>query len=216
MLQDRILTFALLGAGWVLWLLIALSVLCLATAASRAVRWLMDRDTTGATDAALTTFVADADAAAFQTRLANTKGSTARVLAAGVEAAEERGPDSAEEVVAAALAAERGRLERGLAVLATTGSNAPFIGLFGTVLGIIQAFHDLSLTDASAAGSVMAGISEALVATAVGLMVAIPAVVLFNVFSRQNKTALSEAENRARILLSRYKGAPRADAAAAK
>ena len=85
--------------------------------------------------------------------------------------------------------------DKNLSTLATIGSNAPFIGLFGTVLGIIKAFHDLSQQN-SAAGvqNVTAGISEALVATAVGLIVAIPAVIAYNLFQRKVKSALAEAE----------------------
>lgn len=92
---------------------------------------------------------------------------------------------------------ERRRLswEKNLAVLATIGSNAPFVGLFGTVLGIIKAFKDLSAQSASGAQAVSSGISEALVATAVGLLVAIPAVVAFNLFSRKVRTAVGEAES---------------------
>jgi biopolymer transport protein ExbB len=210
-LADRVLAIALLGADWVLWVLVGLSFLCLAVAGGRVVRRLGDRDD-GRADAGLAAFAKGGSAEAFAATLAAAKGPIARVLAAGLDAAEDRGADSAEEVIAAALGAERARLDTGLAVLATTGSNAPFIGLFGTVLGIIRAFHDLSLTDASAAASVMSGISEALVSTAVGLLVAIPAVVSYNIFARQNKSLLSRAENRGRLLLSRYKGAPRAGA----
>lgn len=208
MLQERVFAFALLGAEWVMWLLVALSVLCVAAVGARLVRGLSDRDD-GRSDVALDRFARDGDAEAFAKVLDGAKGPAARVLASGLDAAEERGPDSAEEVIAAAIGAEKQKLDAGLILLATTGSNAPFIGLFGTVLGIIQAFHDLSLTDASAAGSVMAGISEALVSTAVGLAVAIPAVVTYNVLQKQNKTVLGRVENRARLLLSRYKGAPR-------
>ena len=84
--------------------------------------------------------------------------------------------------------------ERNLSVLATIGANAPFVGLFGTVLGIIKAFHDLSKQAGMGAQTVTAGIAEALVATAVGLLVAIPAVVAFNMFQRRVKAALGEAE----------------------
>lgn len=83
-------------------------------------------------------------------------------------------------------------LDRGLSVLATLGSNAPFIGLLGTVLGIIQAFGVLSTQ--SDTNAVMAGISEALIATAVGLFVAIPAVIAFNYFSRKIRVIQSECE----------------------
>jgi len=85
--------------------------------------------------------------------------------------------------------------DQNLAVLATIGNIAPFIGLFGTVLGIIKAFHDLSQQAGGAAQSVTAGVSEALVATAVGLLVAIPASIAFNLFSRKVKAATMSAES---------------------
>jgi len=77
--------------------------------------------------------------------------------------------------VAAVVESQRIQYERGLAYLGTLGSNAPFIGLFGTVMGIVRAFHDLARSSAAlGTQAVMAGIAEALVATAVGLLVAIP------------------------------------------
>jgi len=85
--------------------------------------------------------------------------------------------------------------EKNLSVLATIGNNAPFVGLFGTVLGIIKAFQDLSQQAAGGVTTVMSGISEALVATGVGILVAIPAVVAYNIFQRRNKTALMQAES---------------------
>ena len=91
------------------------------------------------------------------------------------------------------LTEERQELEKGLTFLATVGSNAPFIGLFGTVLGIIQAFGELS-SKQTGSTSVMGAISEALVATAVGLLVAIPAVVAFNTFQRKVREILVPCE----------------------
>jgi biopolymer transport protein ExbB len=99
-------------------------------------------------------------------------------------------------------------MERGLVVLGTVGSNAPFVGLFGTVLGIIKAFHDLARNQAEAASAVMAGISEALVATAIGLMVAIPAVVLFNLFQRLNRNTLARMEALGHLLVAHLSGNP--------
>jgi len=85
--------------------------------------------------------------------------------------------------------------EKNLAMLATIGSNAPFIGLFGTVLGIIQAFNDLSRqAQTGVTSTITAGLAEALVATAVGILVAIPSVVAFNLYQRRVKTAVAEAE----------------------
>ncbi len=86
--------------------------------------------------------------------------------------------------------------------LGTVGSNAPFIGLLGTVFGVIEAFHQLALTGVGGSSAVMAGISEALVATGVGLLVAIPAVVLFNYFQRTIKTRVANLEALRDIFLS--------------
>jgi len=85
-------------------------------------------------------------------------------------------------------------LEKRLGLLATFGNNAPFIGLFGTVLGIINAFHTLSKGNEFGVNAVMGGISEALVATATGLFVAIPSVMAYNYFVRKIKMILLELE----------------------
>jgi hypothetical protein len=108
---------------------------------------------------------------------------------------------------AGAKARERLRLERNLAFLGTLGSNAPFVGLFGTVLGIIKAFHDLAGNQAGGPAVVMAGISEALVATAVGLMVAIPAVVAFNYFNRRVRTTMTQVEWMTELALAQLRAA---------
>jgi biopolymer transport protein ExbB len=104
--------------------------------------------------------------------------------------------------MASAKARERMNLERNLGVLGTLGNNAPFIGLFGTVLGIIRAFADLSKNQTGGAGPVMAGISEALVATAVGLMVAIPAVIFFNIFQGRLRRMMGRVDAMAHLILS--------------
>ncbi|MFA6788675.1 MAG: MotA/TolQ/ExbB proton channel family protein [Arcobacteraceae bacterium] len=85
-------------------------------------------------------------------------------------------------------------LEKRLGILATFGNNAPFIGLFGTVLGVINAFHALSNGNDFKVNVVMGGISEALVATAAGLFVAIPCVIAYNYFVRKIKMTLLEIE----------------------
>src|SRR5438034_934218 len=85
-------------------------------------------------------------------------------------------------------------LERGLTFLATTASTAPFIGLFGTVWGIMTAFRGLSVTTSSSIQAVAPGIAEALVATAVGLAAAIPAVVMYNRFARQVRVLTAEMD----------------------
>ena len=85
-------------------------------------------------------------------------------------------------------------LESHLSILATFGNNAPFIGLFGTVLGIIQAFHTIGSSNAFDVQPIMQGISEALIATATGLFVAIPCVMAYNYFIRRVKVVLTHKE----------------------
>ncbi len=222
MLQEKMMNFALLGAEWVMWLLVILSVVCLAIAFERGVYLFLNRTKSDELSAGLSEFLKTGELRAFRERLDKIGGVEARVLAAGVEAAES-GVGAAEEAIAGTLIFERMKLDRGLIVLGTTGSNAPFVGLFGTVLGIIKAFHDLALSQAGAlsdagkntaeAGSaVMAGISEALVATAIGLMVAIPAVVLYNFFQRVIKSTLGRTESLAHVVLGRIKSRAPAEA----
>ena len=212
MLEQGMLKFALLGAEWVLWLLVALSVVCIAVSAERAFYLLRDGTDRSALAAAVNRYLAGGARQAFLQQIKALGGFEARVLEAGMEAAD-NGPESAEKAMEATATAERLNMERGLFVLATTGSNAPFIGLFGTVLGIIRAFHDLSVNTAEASEAVMAGISEALVATAVGLLVAIPAVVLFNLFNRWVRGRLGRAESLADLTLARLR-APDTESAA--
>jgi len=86
------------------------------------------------------------------------------------------------------------KLERRLGVLGTIGSTAPFIGLFGTVLGIIRAFSDLAIAEGASPAAVADGIAEALIATAAGLFVAVPAVVAYNYFVRSASRHALELE----------------------
>ena len=205
-LEQRLLDFSLLGAGWVLWLLVLLSILCIAVAVERAAYFRLNKTNDAAMELAMANFLKDGDTAAFQKSLDGLGGIQARVLAAGLDAAED-GTASVEEVIAGTLVFEKARAERGLLVLGTIGSNAPFIGLFGTVLGIITAFHDLANAQAEATDAVMAGISEALVATAIGLMVAIPAVILYNGFQRRVKDAMSKSQSLSHLVLAKLKTA---------
>lgn len=108
------------------------------------------------------------------------------------------GPEAFDEMLKKGLADRRKEFESGLVFLGTLGNNAPFVGLFGTVLGIIVSFRELASASqnvASATGgggmnNVMSGIAEALVSTAVGILVAVPAVIFFNIF--QKKTVIIE------------------------
>jgi biopolymer transport protein ExbB len=183
---SRILMLTLHGAGWVLWLLLGLSVLSLAVMLERL--WYF---------------------ATHQLQVEQLAADV-RALLRGAP-----GDDSAGTLAGAlarAKAREKLRLERNLAFLGTLGANAPFIGLFGTVLGVIKAFHDLAATQTGGPSVVMAGISEALVATAVGLVVAIPAVVAYNYLNRRVRARMHEVEWMAELALARLASEPTADA----
>ena len=129
----------------------------------------------------------------------------ARVVSAGLQAFQfesQTSPLSEVEVVEAATrAVERATLlttsdlKRGIGSLATIATITPFIGLFGTVIGIINAFHGMALTGSGGIGAVSAGIAEALVATAFGLGVAIPAAWMFNYFTQQLERLQIEMSN---------------------
>lgn len=181
MLTQQLLAITQLGAEWVLWVLVALSVLSISVAIERAWYFLAHRMTEQDQVAKL---LLAGDLAAASRAVAGRRGIEADVVRAAVESAA-LGPDAVAEVVAGRIERSRLDYERRLAVLGTLGNNAPFLGLFGTVLGIIRAFAALAANpSAEGGGSVMAGIADALVATAVGLFVALPAVVMFNGFQR--------------------------------
>ncbi|MFP2909916.1 MotA/TolQ/ExbB proton channel family protein [Pyxidicoccus sp. 3LFB2] len=191
-LSSKLLGVTLTSAEWVLWVLVVLSVLSIAIMLERAVYFTRNRlpDSEG-----LAVRLARGELEAVRVAIQGKKGMEAAIIREGL-ASSSQGADTVEQVIASTMARERPQYERFLSFLGTLGNNAPFIGLFGTVLGIIKAFHDLGAMGSKGAAmqqTVMAGISEALVATAVGLAVAIPAVVAFNIFNRQLKTLTSRA-----------------------
>ncbi len=103
--------------------------------------------------------------------------------------------ENVDRAMRGAMLAENQRLERFVPLLATTGNTAPFIGLFGTVWGIMTSFQEIGLKGAANLAVVAPGISEALIATAIGLATAIPAVVAFNHFSNKLRQMESEMSN---------------------
>jgi biopolymer transport protein ExbB len=193
-LTQKLLSVTLSSAEWVLWLLAVLSVLSIAVMLERALYF--SSHGLGGTDE-LGAKLQRGELDAVRAALRDKKGMEAAVLREALDHAN-KGPDAVEEVIAATVAREKPQYERFMSFLGTLGSNAPFIGLFGTVLGIIKAFHDLSAaggTGKAMQTTVMAGISEALVATAVGLAVAIPAVVGYNALTRALKTITSRTNS---------------------
>ncbi len=196
------------GAGWVMWLLIALSVLSVAIMLERGFFYFSLRDDLARLASSLREKLRDDDIEGARKLLEASPSAEAAVVSAGLLEID-RGPQAADEAMKGATALQRMKLERRLAYLGTLGNNAPFIGLFGTVIGVVQAFEALGKQGHSAAQAaatmapqaVMASIAEALVATAMGLAVAIPAVAMYNVFQRRAKAILANTEALSRVLI---------------
>ncbi len=199
--------FLFVGAKWILWLLIVLSVILVAIVVERAIFFLRNSADFARLSARINELMGTGDVEKFRTDVEKLRGVEAVVLRRSLQSME-RGAESVEEVMDGVLSMERKRMERGLTFLGTVGANAPFIGLLGTVLGIIRAFRDLSTSigEAQGASAVMAGLSEALVATAAGLFVAIPAVVAFNYFQRHIKSVVTNSASMNRFVLSQIRG----------
>jgi biopolymer transport protein ExbB len=134
----------------------------------------------------------------------------ARVAAAGLDA---DGIASAEERMQSETELARISMEKNLALLGTLGNNAPFVGLLGTVIGIVRAFRELEHGAGQVSAGLMAEIGEALVATAAGLLVALPAVAFFNLYQRLIRTRLGRAGALCHEILAFRKSEPAAQAA---
>ena len=184
MLVDSLVRVAMFGSSWVLYLLITLSVVSFAAMLERTLFFRRNgRHATVLADA-LRKAVVDDDEAAVDRALAH-GASVESVVLRDALAFREGGPEAVTDAVDASLGRERKALERSMTLLGTLGNNAPFVGLFGTVLGVIEAFSHLGARDEAAMTQVMSGIAEALVATGVGIFVAIPAVVAYNVAQKK-------------------------------
>jgi biopolymer transport protein ExbB/biopolymer transport protein TolQ len=184
-LIQKLERVALLGSSWVLYLLFALSLLSITITVERIVFYRMHRDDIDKLTDRLISLLRAGDVRGADELLAKSRSIEARAVRASIEWLE-GGSEAVSEAIEAELGRQRRMLERGMTFLGTLGNNAPFIGLFGTVLGVIQAFNQLGDAQNKAGmGNVMVAISEALVATGVGLVVAIPAVVAYNVASKR-------------------------------
>jgi biopolymer transport protein ExbB len=134
----------------------------------------------------------------------NKKSHLAKVVTAGLQEFKAHGESTeipGEQIEASKRALERAEaivhaeLKRGLGGLATIGATAPFVGLFGTVVGILNAFKGISEQKATGLGAVAGGIAEALVTTAIGLFVAVPAVWMYNYFTNRVEAFDVEMDN---------------------
>ena len=206
-ITERILAATLVGSDWVLWLLVFLSILSVTIMVERAI--LMSGRAPRLSDVSerLLKLLAANDLSGARDLLGTPRSPEVRVALVGL-AELPQGRIAAAEAMASARSHERLSMEKHLGILGTLGNNCPFIGLFGTVLGIIKAFADLSHNQTGGAAVVMAGIAEALVATAVGLMVAIPAVIAYNIFQGRVRRTLGRVDAMAHLILSRSHDQP--------
>jgi biopolymer transport protein ExbB len=187
-----------LGATWVLWVLLALSVAGLAIIVERSVCFWTTRDDIQSLSAELGRLVLVGQWQRAEKLLSESPSFEARVALAALG---QEAPESADQLMLGASQNARLDLERNLAFLGTVGSNAPFVGLLGTVVGIIGAFQKLDQARGAWTDGLMSEIGEALIATAVGLLVALPAIAAFNVFRGVVQTRLTRADALRRVVL---------------
>jgi len=211
MLTQKLLEVTLVGSEWVLYTLLFLSVVSITLIVERAIFFASNRKSWEKLTRRVEPLMHAGKWDEVRQVVDSWPGAEAEVLRSALEGAD-IGAAAADKLVDSAMLLEQQRLDRRLAFLGTLGNNAPFIGLFGTVLGIIRAFHDLSGDMQGGADVVMAGISEALIATAVGLFVAIPAVIAYNYFMRSSSKEANRARAAVNALLAVRNPQPGTDA----
>jgi len=205
MLSEQFVAFAQLGAEWVLWLLIGLSVLSIGIMIDRAL-WFRARDTdTNKLTRELRGAFERNEIERFETKYKDDPSVPAQVALRGL-AERDRGPEAVAEAMQGERVRWRNAGDRHLIILGTLGNNVPFLGLFGTVLGVINAFENLRQKTAAAEDRTLDLIAEALAATAFGLLVAIPAVIAFNFFTRKMRVLLGSADEAAHTVLAAVHG----------
>jgi biopolymer transport protein ExbB/biopolymer transport protein TolQ len=186
MLVQKLLSVAQVSGQAVLYVLLALSVLSIGIIIERWWWFARRRIDAPAIGRKLVELLRNDDLDGAKKYLATLPGIEAEVLIDALTWYPD-GQEAVAEVLASGVKERRKSYESGLTFLGTLGNNSPFIGLFGTVLGIVTAFRELAGAAGNSSGmnNVMSGIAEALVATAIGILVALPAVIAYNVFSKK-------------------------------
>ena len=185
MLTQLFLKVAFVGSEWVLWVLLLINFISVATIVDRILYLRRNKVAGEALGNQLDQLLRAGDLRGAWTLVSESEAIECVVVAAGLSALS-RGAQACSEAMLGAKARVKPALEARLNILGTIGSNAPYVGLLGTVLGIIKAAHDLTGDGQNAnPNAVMGGVFEALVATAFGLFVAIPAVWMFNYFTNR-------------------------------
>jgi len=202
-LQSRLSSLTNLGASWVLWTLVVLSILGLAIVLERTVAFLLARDDLESLESELVRLVRAGDLEGARSRADQSRAYESWMVRAGL--AEPGDAAATEQRMMAASTKAKLAMERRLAFLGTLGSNAPFLGLLGTVVGIVRSFQALDISGGKVSAGLMAEVGEALVATAIGILVALPSVAAFNAFQRVIKVRLARAEALGRNVLAAFR-----------
>ncbi len=197
---DRLLNMAMLGGEPILYLLIGLSLLSIAVVVERCFVYGRNRIDLPGFTSKMVHLLNNGDTDGARKLAESSRAAEAQVAAEGL-ANFDKGAKVAGELMDSMTMKQQQRLDKRLTILGTVGSNAPFVGLLGTVLGIIKAFNDLAFNTEGGPSVVMAGIAEALVATAIGLLVAIPAVVFFNALKNRQKGIMGNIDQLKNTLL---------------
>jgi biopolymer transport protein ExbB/biopolymer transport protein TolQ len=200
MIVQSLLKISLLGATWVLYLLLFLSVVSIGATLERVLFFRKNKNAGKDLDQGLAKALYENDYATVRRVLDKSPTLEASILRDALRW-RRGGPEAVNDGLESALGRARQDLDRGTTLLGTLGNNAPFVGLFGTIIGVIEAFSHLG---ASAQGAgmakVMGGIAEALIATGVGIFVAIPAVVAYNVFQKKAGEIENHTQSLSRLI----------------
>ncbi len=191
-LMQKLVFVAQIASQAVLYVLLGLSVLSIGVIIERWWYFRRRRDDVSALGDKLRKTLGRGDLGGARQALSASRSVEAEIVREALDWYDD-GADAVEQILVKATRLRRKKFEAGLLFLGTLGNNAPFIGLFGTVLGIVTAFRELGANSMGAMGNVMGGIAEALIATAVGIIVALPAVVFYNVFQKKGADVEEQA-----------------------
>lgn len=194
MFTDKFFAIAEFGHEITLWLLVALSIFSLAFILERWISLRKVKSNSTKIQSQIKDILQSHRLGEVEELSRDKDTLEGRALSYGLRHVKDNGERGLAELFTSYSLVERPALEKYLNFLATVGSNAPFIGLLGTVFGIMDAFRGLAQSQGDAS-AVMIGISKALVATAIGLMVAIPAVIAYNHFQKQVKSSLQSLDS---------------------
>jgi biopolymer transport protein ExbB/TolQ len=199
-LMQKLVFIAQVASQAVLYVLLALSVLSIGVIIERWWYFARRRGDLGRLSEALREALRRHDLPGACKMLAASRSVEAAIVLEAMDWYDD-GPQAVEQILQKAVRQRRKQFEGGLLFLGTLGNNAPFIGLFGTVLGIVTAFRELGTSQAGAMGNVMSGIAEALIATAVGILVALPAVIFYNLFQKKGADIEENAAGLGNVLI---------------